>query len=942
MPKRKAHPEDLPARARAYFSSAGGYGYDVEDYQFNPVAPVDQTEFMQEQQDHSLENTFIAEDTGIEVIEGGPSEPQLQDRQTNTRSTGHRDSLLFTISNSPLLFVTEDRREGHFLVHDTRQDKKGVEGFAFVGLRIVTFSDNNWKVVGWCSSRCCGGAGHPGKCCEGLDAADEQIDFDTFFSDDSESMCEYSRLLYSGLGGNIDSLLALFGVWSIEEHYECGYLSADLTCLVKSFELFGKQYTIVRIDSEFKNWGIVEHKTDRATGTVGGYCRTCKTRQKKNCVHTAELDFSLYNVHANPRSHCMQQERYKVMLQRYMDLNTGQYKVYCLSRKTPPVFLENDNKLRELADLYEHGLPELCGPSDNEICQGCGRCEWSDVIGNGYNTLVVFPRKSQYVEFGYRTCLSCEHRLECDGQEYAVHRQSKGKAYNYLVMYDYLQHLLLNGSKPAYEYWRELVNCHRASSAIEKGKLFVGGYKDFQQALFDFRELQNLDYASIFCCPHNEESLQADGITIGTQYRNTCIFQSVLPSDSDPIKGGILFTNRVFLCNQQVRQDVQKLANTGLDDVGYRQLLKRLSNCQEDIAKPLKDFIESYASQVATNKGKMLWQLPVNQKLLVFDIGSEQPPTVVLKPHIFQLVQDAISGSKLSSSMLADVERYSPILYGVFKKDFTHGNLQDVHKALLEKMLSVAKGVYECKVDIPQSEKSQKAIEWLQRTKLSTDFIIPPALWNSRDMAFLMTATWGGSGLRQAWQPSELGGTDNVRKLENYAADRFSFGQASSCNKDKPFRRTLVPGTNLFWCTKCSKCKGMQVMLDAEQPRTCFNWLVTRCLTAPKEFMRDDGCHDHHFGMNREPLYLRNTEFLIDQPHKRGHRGCANSYDTKFYGGRFANTPLAEQKNSALKLLRQQVPYMSLPNFLRHLRYILALFNLKVDMKASGKLFFAL
>lgn len=132
----------------------------------------------------------------------------------------------------------------------------------------------------------------------------------------------------------------------------------------------------------------------------------------------------------------------------------------------------------------------------------------------------------------------------------------------------------------------------------------------------------------------------------------------------------------------------------------------------------------------------------------------------------------------------------------------------------------------------------------------------------------------------------------------------MSFGTAISCQKAKPFTKKLTPGLNLYWCTICHKAKGFQIMVDAESPRTCFNYFVTRCLTAPKLFVRDDGCHDQAFCLNREPVFYKDTEFAIDQPHKKGHVSCAKAYDTQYYPGRIKNAPLAEQKNSALKHLR--------------------------------------
>ena len=164
--------------------------------------------------------------------------------------------------NSTLLFVTEDQEKGTSWFMIPAQIK-GCVGICFCSIAgVVTFSDNNLKVVGWCSSARCldDCSGHPGKCCEGFDLADDSIDFHNLFENESECMCEYARLLYIGLGSDLASLWTCLAFGPYKHITRRAILKQNWTCLVKAHELHGKHYTIVRTDSKFKHWGIVEHK----------------------------------------------------------------------------------------------------------------------------------------------------------------------------------------------------------------------------------------------------------------------------------------------------------------------------------------------------------------------------------------------------------------------------------------------------------------------------------------------------------------------------------------------------------------------------------------------------------------------------------------------------------------------------------------------------------
>lgn len=182
-----------------------------------------------------------------------------------------------------------------------------------------------------------------------------------------------------------------------------------------------------------------------------------------------------------------------------------------------------------------------------------------------------------------------------------------------------------------------------------------------------------------------------------------------------------------------------------------------------------------------------------------------------------------------------------------------------------------------------QLQKEQQRQSDSEAPEAELEELHPPATWG-RDETYLRTLTWSGMTPGE-WSPSDLGGSDIHRRLRNYAIDHASAGTPKGCSKYQHSNCNLLPGLFLYWCCEpgCGKCIGFSVMESAESVRTPFEFLHTRCDTAPDSYQQDNGCNADQFFRNREPAFFAGTELLIDQPHFAGHVTCSENYSTSAF-----------------------------------------------------------
>jgi len=82
--------------------------------------------------------------------------------------------------------------------------------------------------------------------------------------------------------------------------------------------------------------------------------------------------------------------------------------------------------------------------------------------------------------------------------------------------------------------------------------------------------------------------------------------------------------------------------------------------------------------------------------------------------------------------------------------------------------------------------------------------------------------------------------------------------------------------------------------------------------------------------LHREPSFFKDTMFLVDRMHMRGHTGCCKGYDMDSYQAldiRTINSQVNEQENAGLARVKGQLAYMLPSNFMFHSALFLALRN---------------
>ncbi|KAL3871729.1 hypothetical protein ACJMK2_039712 [Sinanodonta woodiana] len=125
---------------------------------------------------------------------------------------------------------------------------------------------------------------------------------------------------------------------------------------------------------------------------------------------------------------------------------------------------------------------------------------------------------------------------------------------------------------------------------------------------------------------------------------------------------------------------------------------------------------------------------------------------------------------------------------------------------------------------------------------------------------------------------------------------------AADCTKKGSTHPSLTPGIFTLSCVH-GICYGFQMMEDIESCNLPFTILITRFMIAPKLVIYDNACNLHNYCLNRDPVFFRETWFLVDRFHWCNHK--------------------AEQRNSTLKRLKTILSYMNVDYFKNHLRLFL-------------------
>lgn len=113
-------------------------------------------------------------------------------------------------------------------------------------------------------------------------------------------------------------------------------------------------------------------------------------------------------------------------------------------------------------------------------------------------------------------------------------------------------------------------------------------------------------------------------------------------------------------------------------------------------------------------------------------------------------------------------------------------------------------------------------------------------------------------------------------------------------------------------------------MQTNESPNVPFTIFKTRFSSAPRIIVYDNSCSLHSYCLNRDPLFFKDTMFLVDRLHWNNHGGCSCGYCLDMYPLlNHINSQANEQANAGLKRIKDQLSYMTASNFMLHCSFYL-------------------
>ncbi|XP_022803132.1 uncharacterized protein LOC111340536 [Stylophora pistillata] len=105
---------------------------------------------------------------------------------------------------------------------------------------------------------------------------------------------------------------------------------------------------------------------------------------------------------------------------------------------------------------------------------------------------------------------------------------------------------------------------------------------------------------------------------------------------------------------------------------------------------------------------------------------------------------------------------------------------------------------------------------------------------------------------------------------------------------------------------------GFSVILCNESPNIPFRVLRMRFSRGPRLIVYDNACNLHSHCLNRDPVFFKNSQFLLDRLHWRDPTGCSEAYNlSRFRQWDTYNSQAAKQANSCLKSLKESLSYIN-------------------------------
>ncbi|KAL9932905.1 hypothetical protein V8E36_008160 [Tilletia maclaganii] len=153
------------------------------------------------------------------------------------------------------------------------------------------------------------------------------------------------------------------------------------------------------------------------------------------------------------------------------------------------------------------------------------------------------------------------------------------------------------------------------------------------------------------------------------------------------------------------------------------------------------------------------------------------------------------------------------------------------------------------------------------------------------------------------------------------------------CRKyyDEYVKRQCTGGLMALWCTHCI-CVGFHVIPHAEGRNDVFSAVFTHWNSAPRVIVYDFACQLGPYSLRREADFFKDTLFVVDQMHEKGHTNCSAASRLSTY---MRNDPTiqhlyssaAECGNAGLGRIKKSVAYCNQEHAVALVRVFLSVWN---------------
>lgn len=509
-------------------------------------------------------------------------------------------------------------------------------------------------------------------------------------------------------------------------------------------------------------------------------------------------------------------------------------------------------------------------PGTNGSCS-CGS-EWSDA--EFLEDVPVFIETDVLSARVYvQKCGSCENIKDYDGVEDQVLNMGSYMI-SHQILRRYLRQFVTEGT-PLISFYQEM-----CWAQVESGNLEFSSqctYSRFRYAWYSFLELLDINFASGFACPECGDTpctVVMDGVSLGVRKAFIPWKDYLKRRGRAQILDGSSHNTRVFVNNATTRHLLNKFSLEGLSKTEYLQLKSFIVTYQPSLNEFFKEF---------DSVGENNLRCPELYCELFQCLASNYPVCAFLHYHerIFDILSEAASGKNLCDRVedIILIEQECPVL---------------------------SRLMHEWKWDVPIHMRPV-LLELVQKAKQPFN-----GVQHNLDLCDDECECTGFGFFPTMSKQNHRG---------DYVLDNKSKNISSgSCRKKGPTHPTLIPGLFTVSCVH-GICYGFQLMEDVESPNIPFTILRTRFHEAPKLIVYDNACNLHNYCLNRDPVFFRDSWFVVDRFHWCNHVGCHVGYNLSIYlQHREVNTQVAEQRNATLKKLKSMLSYMNIENFTNHLK----------------------